>query len=76
MRIVIIVLLIVLIVKVSRLNKVKKWDNQEEDFRTVQVMLLEDYDTDLINYLNQVENKSEFFKFAARKLINDEEWYY
>lgn len=73
MRIVILVLLIVLIVDVRRLIKAKKWDGQMEGFCAVRVSLSEDYDTDLIEYLDKIENKSAFFKRAAREFIEEQE---
>lgn len=73
MPIVIIVLLIVLIVQTNRLGKARKWDGQEEGYRAVRITLAEDIDADLINYLDKIDNKSAFFKQAARDFIEAQE---
>lgn len=76
---VIIILLIILIVRVSRSEKrqfiyevreIHKQDDIDEGCQIVYVHLSEEYDKDLLKYLKDVRNKSEFFKFAARRYID------
>lgn len=63
------VIILVFIIITYRVVKAIVKKHNTEGFRTVRVSLSEDYDTDLIRYLNEVENKSEFFKRAARAFI-------
>lgn len=63
--------LVVLVIKVLRLRLEREKRSQEEGFRIVRVMLSEDYDTDVIKYLNKIDNKSAFFLRAARDYIEN-----
>lgn len=63
--------LVILVIKVLRLRLEREKRSQEEGFRIVRVMLSEDYDTDVIKYLNKIDNKSAFFILAARDYIEN-----
>ena len=80
---IIIILVIIIIVLIHKNNKkvealqnelkdAKQWDGQGEGFHAMRILLSDEYDEDLIDYLAGVKNKSEFFKKAARSYIEDE----